>query len=311
MEHNHAESSGKILLMTDSASDISDSDLKTGGIVMLPIPVAIDGEGYLERVDFTTEQFYQRLEQAKELPVTSHIPAHVYENAYEDAYTQGYTDIINTTITSKGSNMFQAAVAAKKQFFEAHPDAADRLRIHVIDSGSYTLGYGFPIVQASRMIAQGKDVQDILSYLEDFYDHYEIVFAPFSLKYAKKSGRIPAAAAFVGDMLGLRPVISIIDGVTTVAGKIRGEKNLPAAIADYAYSRAADHGAPTAVVYGSVPQAREQMADAIRSRFGKAPSAFYQAGASIVINAGPGVAGMIVRGEKRTDTRAREQDFLV
>ena len=51
----------KILLMTDSACDIPDEDLAAGGIVMLPIPIAIDGKGYLERVDFTIPEFYQRL----------------------------------------------------------------------------------------------------------------------------------------------------------------------------------------------------------------------------------------------------------
>ena len=75
----------RILLMTDSASDISDADLLEGGIVMLPIPIAIDGKGYLERVDFTTREFYERLTAAKELPVTSHILSITYQQAYLDA----------------------------------------------------------------------------------------------------------------------------------------------------------------------------------------------------------------------------------
>ena len=106
----------KILLMTDSASDISDQDLTEGGIVMLPIPITIDGKGYYERVDFTIPEFYERLSAAKELPVTSHILSLTYQQAYEDAYAQGYTDIINTTITSAGSNMFEAAVLTKSTF---------------------------------------------------------------------------------------------------------------------------------------------------------------------------------------------------
>ena len=142
----------RILLMTDSASDISDADLLEGGIVMLPIPIAIDGKGYLERGDFTTREFYERLTAAKELPVTSHILSITYQQAYLDAFEQGYTDVINTTITSVGSNMFEAAVFGKQQFYKEHPEAEGKMNITVLDSGTYTLGYGYPIVEASKMI---------------------------------------------------------------------------------------------------------------------------------------------------------------
>lgn len=300
----------KILLMTDSACDIADADLLDGGIVMLPIPIAIDGTGYLERVDFTVEEFYERLSSSKEIPVTSHILSITYQQAYQDAYDHGYTDVINTTITSIGSNMFQAAVFAKKQFFEENPEAAEKFHITVLDSGSYTLGYGYPLVEASKMVKAGKTADEIVAYLDDFYATVEIVFAAYSLEYAKKSGRIPAATAFVGDVLGLRPIISIIDGVTTVVEKVRGDKNVVTRICDYAYNRCADKKAPVAVVYGSVEQYGEDMIKAVSKKFGHVSKMKYRAGAAITINAGPKVVGVIVRGEKRLNTRAREQDFL-
>ena len=187
-----------ILLMTDSASDIADSDLLDGGIVMLPIPITIDSTGYLERVDFTTTEFYERMAGAKELPVTSHISSLTYARAYLDAFESGYTDIINTTITSVGSHMFEAAVLGKRQFFEEHPEAAGRINITVLDSGTYTAGYGYPIVEASKMVKNGASADEIVAYLDDFYATVEIVFASYSLEYAKRSGRIPVAAAFIG-----------------------------------------------------------------------------------------------------------------
>lgn len=300
----------KILLMTDTASDISDEDLIKGGIVMLPIPLAIDGKGYLERVDFTTAEFYERLARAKELPSTSHILSPTYEQAYQDALEQGYTHVINVTITSKGSNMFGAAVQAKIQFYRQNPEALEKMQITVLDSGSYSLGYGYPIVEASKKIAAGKSAGEIVAYLDDFFSRTEIVFAVYSLEYAKKSGRIPAAAAFVGDVLGLRPIISIIDGVTTVTEKVRGDKNVIPRVVEYAYGRAADKKCATAVVTGSLEGTREEISKAISKRFGGAPRAFFQAGAAITINSGPKVVGMIIQGEKRLGTRAREQDYL-
>lgn len=300
----------KILLMTDSACDIPDEDLIAGGIVMLPIPIAIDSKAYLERVDFTPSEFYDRLAAAKELPVTSHILSMTYQAAYEDAYEQDYTDIILTTITSKGSNMFQAAVFAKKTFFEEHPKAKDSMCITILDSGTYTAGYGYPIIEASKMIQAGATADEIVAYLDDFYSSCEIVFAAYSLEYAKRSGRIPVAAAFVGDVLGLRPVISIVDGVTKTVEKVRGDKNLVTRIAEYAYQRAAGKKEVVALVYGTVEEYADDLAKAVAKKFGRAPRLRYQLGAAIVINAGPKAVGVVLRGEKRINTRAREQDFI-
>lgn len=146
----------KILLMTDTASDIADEDLIASEIMMLPIPITIDGQGYLERMDFTTEEFYDRLAASKELPVTSHISSFTYEQAYKDAFERGYTHVINVTITSEGSNMFVAAVTGKRQFFEEHPEAVGKMEIKVLDSGSYTLGYGYPLVEAGKNEFKGR-----------------------------------------------------------------------------------------------------------------------------------------------------------
>lgn len=300
----------KILLLTDSASDITDADLQESGIIMLPIPITIDGNGYFERVDFTTAEFYDRLAAAKELPSTSHILPMTYQQAYEDAFQNGYTDIINVTITSIGSSMFQAAVLAKKNFFEENPQAQGKLNIVVLDSGSYSFGYGYPLVEASKMIKSGKTAAEIVEYLEDYFSTSEIYFAAYSLEYAKKSGRIPAAAAFVGDMLGLRPIISIIDGKTTVVEKVRGDKNVVTHIVERAFERCADKKAPISIIYGSVEQYGEEMRKTASKKFGHSPKMTFRAGASITINSGPKVVGIIVRGEKRFHTRACEKDFL-
>lgn len=295
----------RILLMTDTAGDLPEEVLQRGGVVMLPIPIAIDGKGYLERVDFTMEEFYNRLTAAKELPSTSHILSVTYEQAFQEALEQGYTDVILSTITSKGSNMFQAAVMGKKSFLEAHPGA---LRITILDSGSYSLGYGYPIAEAAEMVRIGACAAEVVAFLDDWYSSCEIVFAAYSLEYAKKSGRIPVAAAFVGDVLGLRPLISIIDGETKVVEKVRGDKNVVTRMVEYAASRA-DKKSPTAVIYGSVPDYGADLVKAITKRFGHPPRIHGHLGASIAMNSGPKTVGLCFRGAKRVGTRARETDF--
>ncbi len=299
----------KILLMTDTASDIPDEALADGGIVMLPIPIAVDGAGYLERVDFTPTEFYDIITRAKELPTTSHILSITYQQAYQDAFEAGYTHVINVTITSKGSNMFQAAVQGKRQFYGENPGAQDQMQITVLDSGTYTLGYGQPIMDAAQMIREGATAEEVTAWLDDCFSCTEILFASYSLEYAKRSGRIPAAAAFVGDVLGLRPVISIIDGTTTVVEKVRGDKNVAIRIAENALKRAVDKKSVTAIVYGAVDQYGEDLTRELSRRFSRVPKVRYHVGAAITINSGPKVVGVAYRGEKRLNTRAREQDF--
>lgn len=301
------KSNERILLMTDTAADIPDEVILEGGIMMLPIPIAIDGKGYLERVDFTAEEFYERLAASRELPSTSHILSVTYEQAFEEALEQGYTDVILTTITSRGSNMFQAAVMGKKSFLEAHPDA---LRITILDSGSYSLGYGWPISEAAELVREGLSAAEIIAWLDDWYSCAEIIFATYSLEYAKKSGRIPAAAAFVGDVLGLRPLISIIDGETKVVEKVRGDKNVVNRLVEYAAGRTVDKKGPTAVIYGSVESYGEDLVKSLSKRLGRAPRLCGHLGASIAINSGPKTVGLVYRGVKRVGTRAREADFV-
>lgn len=296
----------KILLITDSYSDIPDEAVQKGGIVLLPIPVAMDGKSYLERVDFTTEEFYEKLAATKEIPVTSRIPAATFQQAFEEALEQGYTDVIVTTITSKGSGMFESAVLGKRQFLEDHPEA---LRIAVLDSGTYTLGYGYPIMEAAEMARQGTSAAQIIAFLDDWYSCCEIIFAAYSLEYAKKSGRIPAVAAFVGDVLGLRPLISIIDGETKVVAKIRGDKNVVSRMVEYAAGRITEKKSATVAVYGTVEAYAQDLMKAAAKAFGRAPRMLGHLGACIAVNSGPKTVALVFRGEKRINGRARESDY--
>ena len=104
--------------------------------------------------------------------------------------------------------------------------APAKLEIHIVDSGTYSLAYGWPTMQAAKMAKSGKSVEEILLWLEDYFSSVEIYLGCYTLEYAKKSGRISAAAAFVGDVLGLRPIIAMIGGGTKVVDKVRGEKNV-------------------------------------------------------------------------------------
>ncbi len=290
-------SSMKVRFLTDSACDLPESDALEYGIKVLPIPITVDGRGYLERVDFSNTEFYDILKNSAGIPTTAHITQVTYLEEYEKAAAQGYEAVIVTTISSTGSAMKDAAIMARDLYFEDHPDA--KLEIYVVDSLNYTMSYGYPQIEAAKMVRAGATAKQAAEYLEDYFTRVEILFTPFTLEYAKKSGRIGVAAAFVGEVLGLRPIISIIDGKMNIEDKVRGDKAVIPRMVELVKARKADPKTPYLLVRGSRDGVGDECAHALTKALGYPPVGVYYIGACIAINSGPEVVGIIYLGKKR------------
>ncbi|MEG2295296.1 MAG: DegV family protein [Oscillospiraceae bacterium] len=289
----------KIKFITDSASDIPDDELRLYDITMLNIPIIVDGVGYREREDFSFEKFYTILEEAKSIPKTSHILNIEYVEEYKKCYEQGYTDIIVVSLCGAGSNMFQAASMAVSMFFEEMPDAKNKISIHVLDSKTYSMVYGFAVLVGARMSQEGESVQAILDFLNDYFDSVESYFSVYSLAFAKKSGRISVAAAFIGEALGLRPILSIIDSEIKIVDKVRGDRNVVPKLVQLYKERSVDTSLPMFVLVGSQPEVADSFNTAFKEATGKEIVKKYMAGASITINSGPKIIGIMLKGKSR------------
>ena len=286
----------KLLILTDTACDIPQETAEELGIRILPIPLEVDGMGYLEGVDFTKEEFYDVLNRCVKIPTTSHIPAHQFLEEYERAAQEGYTHVIHVTINSKGSNMYQAALQAKA-LFQEEPDAP-QIKIKVIDSKTYSLGYGFPVTEAARMVQKGVGYAAVRDYLLDWFDTAEVYFSVYTLQFAKKSGRISCAAAFVGELLGLRPILQISQGEMNIVEKVRGDANVIPGLCRWAEKRMAERS-PFVVISGELDAPGDELTEQLEKKFRYGCSGRYKAGASIAINAGPKVVGVLVKGAKK------------
>jgi DegV family protein with EDD domain len=290
----------KIKFLTDSASDISPELEKKLDIRIVPFKVAMGDKSYVSRVDFDNEEFYELIENYDGIPVTSQVTTFEYLEIFKELYYDGYTDVINVTINSQGSATYSNAVMAARQFFEEIPEAAEEFRIYNIDSRSYTGAYGYPVVQGAMKAAKGVPAKDIADYIQDWVDNCVIFFAPYTLKYAKKSGRIPSAAAFVGEVMGLRPIMRIQDGSITTEAKVRGDKAIVPKILDLCVNEIIPK-TPYCIVYGNDDSVREEMAKAMTKKMGYPPEDCYQIGAAITINAGPKVTGVIFKSQKKRE----------
>jgi len=281
----------KIKFITDSPSDIPDKDLQRYNIEMAHVPITIDGESYFERKSFTIQEFHKILAEAKEIPTTSRILPHDFQERYARAYNEGYNIIICVTLNARGSAINASAHEAKQAFFEENPDAAGKIEIHVVDSATYSIAYGYAIVQAAKMVDDGRSAKEILSYLSDWFGSVDVYLGCYNLTYAKRSGRITAAAAFVGDMLGLRPIILMRDGTTNIMEKVRGEQNLIPRIFEHYKKNRISRDTPVVVAYGSNKEYGRRLRAMIEEDIGRAVP-MHPIGAAILINSGPDMVGM-------------------
>lgn len=288
----------KIKMITDSASDILVDVAKKLEIEVLPFKVAMGEQSYVSGVDFDNEKFYKMLEEFDGIPSTSQITPFEFEEFYHKKYEEGYTDIVLVLINSEGSATYGNSVMAKNQFFEEHPELAETFHIHTFDGKSYNGAYGYPVIEAAKMVQEGKAIEEILAFIEEQLSKKMIYFGMYSLKYAAKSGRIPSAAAFVGETIGLKPIMKIWDHKITTASKSRGEKKMMSNIVNMV-AEDMEPGSPYGVIYGSDKSVGDEIAQKLTERIGYPPTAEFQIGAAVAINAGPKVVGAVFDSKER------------
>ena len=280
----------KIQIMTDSASDISAADEKQHSISVIPFPVTLGGKSYTSRVDFDNEGFYALMAEHDDIPTTSQITPFQFVDIYLQQARAGVTDLILVLINSKGSSTYDNSVQAIRLFHEDYPEYPD-FRVHSFDGMGYNACYGVPVVEAAKMLEAGAGVEEICAWLEDVLPRRQIYFGIYDLKYAARSGRIPTAAAFLGNKLNLKPVMKIFDREITTAAKCRGEKKLVEKIAQLSLSDM-EPGTPYQLIYGCDESCLEEIRAAMKEALGHEADGVYQIGAAVAANAGPRVVGV-------------------
>lgn len=284
----------KIKISTDSTADIPKSMCQELDISVLPLTILTEDHEYRDGIDIAPDDFYKILEKATKLPVSSQVGMSLYAQLFEQVWQDGYTDLIHVSINSKGSGTYQAAVMSRQMFYEEHPEAAEHFHIHLIDSKTYSMAYGMPVVEAAQMIRQGAGVEEIKAHILDFLEYTRPMFIPLDLKCVKKSGRISPAAAFVGDAIGLKPLITFEDGEAKIISKVRGEAKAISLLVDTCMKERRK-GTSYTIVYGNNMEAYHKLREACAAVMDQPPMAEYKVGCIIGINTGPNMIGILYR----------------
>ncbi|MBP3540516.1 MAG: DegV family protein [Clostridia bacterium] len=282
----------KYKVCADASADIPAEVAKRYSIHTLGIPVTVGEESYISGVKLDNNTFYQLMEDCDTIPITSQITPYEFNELYKAEWADGTEHLLIFLLNSKGSATYANAVGSLDKFFEHHPDAKDAISIHILDGGSYTMGFGYAAVLAAQKLEMGMDVGEVLELVKGQLQRQAILFGMYTLKYAGKSGRIPSAAVFVGETLGIKPIMRVFDHQIITAGKARGEKKL---VREVVKMTLADMqpGTPYCVGYGSDTAARDEMIEEATRKIGYPPVYLFQVGPAISANTGARVVGIV------------------
>ena len=203
-----------IRILTDSASDILPAEAEQLGVTVIPLNVTLeDGTILRDGVDMTPSAYYEILAGCRKLPTTSQPSPELFQRFFLEAAAAG-DEVVGIFLSHELSGTYQCAKLAA--------DLANVDNVLFVDSTNVCLGEGLLVRMAAHLRDEGKSAVQIAATLEHAKEHLHLVAAIDDLKYLRKGGRLPAAVAVAGGMLGIKPLITIKEGKVVMAGKARG-----------------------------------------------------------------------------------------
>lgn len=204
-----------IKFIIDSASDVLPEEAAKAGVIHVPMMVRFGDTEYLDTVDLTHREFYEKLIESDTLPATSQVPPAIFEQIFSEATANGDTAIM-ITISSSLSGTYQSACLAASTF---------NGKVRVIDSDSVCVGERILLEMGLKLQAEGvTDPDEMEAALNEAKGHIRVLALLDTLEYLRKGGRVSGAAAFAGGILGIKPVITADHGKVALIGKARGSK---------------------------------------------------------------------------------------
>ncbi len=202
----------KVMVVTDSTSYIPTQLLNGNPVQILPLQVIWGQNVYYDGVDMHPDEFYARLAKDPLSPTTSQVTPEEFKKIYTRLIEEGY-DVLSIHISAKLSGTLDSAYQAKS----ALPGAP----ITIIDSQNTSMALGFQVMAAARMAEIGATLDECRLVAEKAIDHTGLIFTVRTLEYLRRGGRIGGAAAFLGNMLDLKPLLKIVDGKIEAIERVR------------------------------------------------------------------------------------------
>lgn len=213
----------KILFILDSPCDVLPEHTQEFDIRIAPVTVTIDGVTRRDFFDIERTAFWKELATLPELPKTAMISPEKFLEMFLQARNDGFTHVIVMPLSTTATGTFTSATTARGLLEEDHGGG---LHIEVIDSRNYSFLYGRLACEGAAMAKAGASFDEVVRHVRSLVPRSQALLWVYSLAYLKRSGRITGMSAFVGETLGIRPILWIRDGLIAPVEKVRGDKNL-------------------------------------------------------------------------------------
>ena len=255
---------GKVAILTDSNSGITQAQSKELGVKVIPMPFFIDGEQYFEDINLTQEEFYEKLQQDADIS-TSQPSIGEIQDAFDELLKE-YDELVYIPMSSGLSGTCQTATMVADDY-----DG----KVQVVNNQRISVTMRQSVLDAKELAKRGKSAAEIKEILEKHKMESSIYITLDTLKYLKKGGRITPAAAAIGTMLKLNPVLQIqgekLDALAKARGKASAKKIMLKAMQDDLDTRFAeftkDGKMHMEVAYSGNPEEAEEWAALVKETF--------------------------------------------
>lgn len=275
-----------VRIVTDSTSDIPLPQAEKLGITIVPLTVFFGGDAYLDGVELDNASFYKKLASSKDLPRTSQPSPAAFQVAYTRLIQEGADAILSIHLSSKLSGTYQSACTAR----DSLPQDEKNVPIEIIDTQSISGGMSHAIIAAAKEARNGANLETLKALVLDRLARTRLLAAVDTLEYLKRGGRIGAAGALLGNMLSVKPIISVRDGEVFLVERPRTRSK--------AYTRIAQlvgemGPIDSLTLIESNEEVGQQLAEALKATYHGTMDK-QKFGAVLGAHAGPGIVGVSV-----------------
>jgi DegV family protein with EDD domain len=270
-----------IRIVTDSAADIPTEDSARLGITVVPLSIRFGSEEYTDVVDLSPADFWAKCKASAALPETAAPSPGAFQEAFEAAKAAGADGVVCMNISSELSGTYQAALAAA--------DAMGDFPVKVIDSRAVTMAQGLLVIAAAERAAAGATADEIATSFASDLERTGVVGTLDTLEHLKKGGRVGGAAALMGSVLSIKPMLKLEDGRVAEAGRTRTRAKAIDQVASIVASEAPF--AQLAVVHGAASDL-DDLVGKLKDVECDSPIIVGDIGSVVGTHGGPGIIGV-------------------
>ena len=252
---------------TDTDTDITAQEAAQYGYRLISMPYVVGGSETYPYVDFETfdaQDFYQML-RVGIMPSTSALNSYDYQRYFEPEFAAG-RDVLYVHFSRAMSATFDSMDQAVAELKEKYPER----KFYEVDTKGITIGSLNIVREIGRMVKEERPVEEILLWAEKEVDRFAVYFFADDLSFFQRSGRVSGIASFMGNMLGVRPILTMTDqGVMESIGKERGRLNAMKKLIAYMEELGEDMDQHQVIIgHADNPELAEKMKELVTERFG-------------------------------------------